>query len=355
MSDSEQQKALRGQAPGELCQDGSLVLGSWEGIPGRANLIDVHRPYHYPLPRFLRGSRIKEWQAIQAGNADCFIFAVFYDAKYLGMVSVDIWDRKNKRKAGFRHNFPGRRFTLPESLEKSHLSHSSGHRTLSLSIDMEAETMRLQASNHPKNKSDFSFDLDLSFALDKDSSPAFSVCLPLGLNRAMYSTKILMPCSGSLVLDGERRELAAEKTLGVLDDHKGYYPYRLHYDWVTGFGIEPSGRRVGFNLTDNQVKDQLRYNENRLWIGSAVHTLPPIRITRPYGRSEPWIIQDTQGMVDLIFHPEVPHDITMNLGLADIDYSGPFGRFEGILRSSSGEKIDASRLYGMGEDKNLRL
>jgi hypothetical protein len=60
-------------------------------------------------------------------------------------------------------------------------------------------------------------------------------------------------------------------------------------------------------------------------------------------------------MVDLIFHPEVPHDITMRLGLADVDYIGPFGRFEGSLRSSSGEKIDASRLYGMGEDKNLRL
>ncbi len=355
MSDSERQKALRGQAPGALSRDGSLVLGSWEGIPGKANLMEVHRPYHYPLPRFLSNTRIKEWQAVQAGDTDSFIFAVLYDAKYLGMASVDIWDRNGKRKAGFRHQFLGRRFTLPESLEKSLPSYKSRHRELSLSIDMEAGTMRLQASNHSRKKSESSFDLDLSFDLSKDSSSAFSVCLPLGLNRAMYSTKILMSCSGSLVLDGERRKLTTEKSLGILDDHKGYYPYRLHYDWVTGFGIEPSGRRIGFNLTDNQVRDQLHYNENRLWIGSAVHSLPPIRITRPYGRSEPWIIQDTEGMVDLVFHPEVPHDIVMNLGLAEIDYAGPFGRFEGSLRSSSGEKIDASRLYGMGEDKNLRL
>lgn len=355
MSDLEQQKALRGQAPGALSQGGELVLGSWEGIPGRANLIDVKRPYPFPLPRFLRSMRIKEWQAVEVGDSDTFIFAVLYDAKFLGMAAVDIWDRKNKQKAGFRCNFPERRFSLPDSLEKSQVGFKSGHRELSISIDIEAGSMRLTASNHPKKTTDSSFDLDLSFNLTKETSSAFSVCLPLGLNRAMYSTKILMPCGGSLVLDGNRRDLKIEKTLGILDDHKGYYPYHLHYDWATGFGIEPSGRRIGFNLTDNQVKDQLRYNENRLWIGSAIHSLPPIRITRPYGRNEPWIIQDTEGMVDLIFHPEVSHDIKMNLGLADVDYAGPFGRFEGSLRSSSGEKIDASKLYGMGEDKNLRL
>ncbi len=346
---------MRGPAPEALCRDGVLVLGSWEGIPGKANLIDVHRPYHYPLPRFLRTTRIKEWQAVQAGDPDTFIFAVLYDAKYLSMASVDIWDRAGKRKAGFRQTFPGRRFFFPASLEKSEIGIKTGHRELSISVDMDSGSMKLRASNNPRKAPAASFDLDLTFDLREESSSAFSVCLPLGLNRAMYSTKILMPCGGSLEIDGERRTFKEEKALGILDDHKGYYPYHLHYDWVTGSGVEPSGRRIGFNLTDNQVKDQRRYNENRLWIGSAIHSLPPIRITRPYGHAAPWVIQDTEGMVDLIFHPEVPHDITMRLGLADVDYIGPFGRFEGSLRSSSGEKIDASRLYGMGEDKNLRL
>ncbi|MDX9826121.1 MAG: DUF2804 domain-containing protein [Spirochaetia bacterium] len=355
MSDPQLLDALRGSAPPALVQDGALVLGSWEGIPGKANLIDVRRPYHYPLPRFLSSTRIKEWQAIQAQDADTFIFAVLYDAKYLGMASIDIWDKRGKKKAGFRHNFPGRRFSLPASLEKTETAFRSGSSELSISIDLQAGRMRLLASSRPRKTSDSSFEADLSFDLSKEESSAFSVCLPLGLHRAMYSTKILMPCSGRLVMEGETRRFEKETALGILDDHKGYYPYRLHYDWVTGFGVEDSGRRVGFNLTDNQVKDQQRYNENRLWIGSAIHTLPPIRITRPYGRAEPWIIQDTEGMVDLIFHPEVPHDISMSLGLADIDYAGPFGRFEGSLRSSSGEKINVSKLYGMGEDKNLRL
>ncbi len=346
---------MRGTAPPALVRDGSLVLGSWEGIPGKANLIDVHRPYHYPIPRFLRSYRIKEWQSIQAGDPDNFVFAVLYDAKFIGMASVDIWDRAGRKKAGFRQTFPGRRFSLPASLEKSEIGIKAGHRELSISVDIEAASLRLKASNRPRRASAAAFDLDLSFDMREDSSSAFSVCLPLGLNRAMYSTKILMPCSGSLELDGELRRLGAENALGILDDHKGYYPYHLHYDWVTGFGVDSSGRRIGLNLTDNQVKDQARYNENRLWVGNAVHALPPIRITRPYGHAEPWVIQDTEGMVDLVFHPEAPHDIRLRLGLADVDYSGPFGRFEGRLRSPSGEKVDASKLYGMGEDKNLRL
>ncbi len=344
----------KGNAPEALCQDGSPVLGSWEGIPGKANLIDIHRPYHYPIPRFLRNMRIKEWQAIQAGDERIFVFVVLYNAKFISMASVDIWDRVEKRSYGFRSNFAGQRFFLPTSLCKAETSCKSGSIELSIATDLEASTLSLRASDSSPRNGILPFALDLSFDMGHNASP-FSVCLPLGMNRVMYSSKIFMPCEGRLTLDGEERRLDSARALGILDDHKGYYPYRLHYEWVTGFGMEPSGRRIGFNLTDNQVKDQVRYNENRLWIGSAIHPLPPIRITRPYGRGEPWIIQDTEGMVDLIFHPEVPHDIQIKLGLAEIDYAGPFGRFEGSLKSSSGERINASQLYGMGEDKNLRL
>lgn len=60
-------------------------------------------------------------------------------------------------------------------------------------------------------------------------------------------------------------------------------------------------------------------------------------------------------MVDLIFHPEVSHDIKVKLGIAEIDYAGPFGRFEGRLRTPAGEVVNASIMYGMGEDKSVRL
>ena len=341
--------------PKTLVRDGTVVLGSWEGMPGRANLLDIRHPYHYPLPRFLKRLRLKEWQAIEAGDEDWFLLAVLYDAKFITLAAVDLWDRKEKKKYGFRRIFPGSRFSLPESLELSESHATGGGDHLSIRVDSGKGFLDLRASSRARKRIRDSFELDLRFDLSEGACSPFSVCLPLGLNRAMYSTKILMPCSGRITLAESEHDFDPARASGILDDHKGFYPYRLHYDWVTGFGVDASGRRIGFNLTDNQVRDQVRWNENRLWIDGTVQPLPPVKITRPYGRESPWVIQDTEGMVDLVFQPDVSHDIKMNLGIAEIDYAGPFGRFEGRLRSPSGESIPASLFYGMGEDKNVRL
>lgn len=340
-------------APERLVEGGSIILGNWTGFPGNANLIDVHRPYHYPLPRAVKNLRLKEWQAIQAGDDRWFVFAVLYDAKFLSMASIVIYDRMLKKDFGFRHLFPGSRFPLSPRLMDSDCGIRNSHDYLHFSMDRTARRLNISASSYRKRRTPFSIELSLDLAA-ADSAP-FSVCLPLGLNRAMYSTKILMPCSGRLAAGDTVHEFSPERASGILDNHKGFYPWQLHYDWVTGFGMDKQGRRVGFNLTDNQVKDQERWNENRLWIDGKVHALPPIKITRPYGRQEAWIIHDTEGMVDLTFIPESKQEIRVNLGLADIDYAGPFGRFEGSLRSPDGETIDARKLFGMGEEKSLRL
>ena len=58
-----------------------------------------------------------------------------------------------------------------------------------------------------------------------------------------------------------------------MDDHKGFYPYVMQYDWVTGMGYSQEGKLQGFNLTDNQVRDHERFNENCLWLdGKNVST-----------------------------------------------------------------------------------
>jgi hypothetical protein len=34
----------------------------------------------------------------------------------------------------------------------------------------------------------------------------------------------------------------------IIDDHKGYYPCVMKYDWITALGYAGNGRLVGFNL-----------------------------------------------------------------------------------------------------------
>jgi len=163
-----------------------------------------------------------------------------------------------------------------------------------------------------------------------------------------------MPMEGEFSVGGESHRFEGPSSMGIIDDHKGYYPYRLRYDWVTGFGADAKGRRVGFNLTDNQVRDQVRYNENCLWINNKVWPLPPVKMTRPQGPAGDWIIQDTEGMVDLVFVPELANDLRFNLGILESDYNGPLGGFRGFVSNGEGEKIQADQLYGAGEREYLR-
>jgi hypothetical protein len=342
------------QAPESIVDHGRMKFGSWSGYPGEANLLDAVKPYRFRIPRILKRTRLKEWRALQAGDDTWFIFAVLYDAKFISMASVDLWNRKEKAKHGFRRMFPLSRFIMSRSLEFSETHADQGTDRLSIRIDPEASFIGLHARSKPSKAAPEDITLDLRFDFSPLDASPISVCMPLGENRGIYSTKVLLPCSGVLSIDGYTHRFDTDSASGAFDDHKGYYPYRLHYDWVTGFGIDAQGRRIGFNLTDNQVLDQELYNENRLWIGKEVHTLPPVRFERPDGREGPWIIRDKRGVVDLRFFPEVAHDISMKLGVAAIDYAGPFGGFSGGF-TLQGQTIDASHLFGMGEDKSVRL
>ena len=60
---------------------------------------------------------------------------------------------------------------------------------------------------------------------------------------------------------------------------------------------------TGFNLTDNQVPDRERYNENCLWLGRELHLLPPVTFSRPKGVHDRWCVRDEYGMVDITFTP----------------------------------------------------
>jgi len=353
MNMSSSRRPLAGDAPDLLYENSHFSFGKWRGIPGRANLLDAEKPYSCFLLNLFKSARLKEWQAMQIGDSEWFLFVVIYNAKMLTMASIDLWDRKNHRQYSFRNMSLGSRVKFGDSLYSSDVTFVNADSSLAIYIHPEVGELRLEASCTPRNKTPIMLDIVTSLA--NDECLPFSVCLPLAKERALYSTKVLMHCSGKVQAGEASHVFSFSDSAAVLDDHKGYYPYHLHYDWVTAFGILPDKRMAGFNLTDNQVRDQKTYNENRLWLGSEIYPLPPIKITHPYGREGSWIIQDTEGMVDLTFYPENHHNIELKLGLAEVDYDGPFGHFEGTVRSPAGDEIDASLLYGMGEDKSLQL
>lgn len=343
-----------GPAPDAIVDKGAFVLGRFGTPFRRVNMLDVSRPFHYPVPRMIKNLRLKEWQAYEFGDKRWFFFASLYNAKICSLVLFIAYDRERKKRYLIRRLLPGSLFRFSESLSGSDVYYRGARTLLESSCEYDAGSMQLtviRGSRSPERR----FSGRFRFSCEPKVAAPNVVCLPLGLNRAMYSTKILMPMEGEFSIGGESHRFEGPTSMGIIDDHKGFYPYNLRHDWVTGFGADAKGRRVGFNLTDNQVRDQVRYNENCLWINSKVWPLPPVKMTRPQGSAGDWIIQDTEGMVDLIFMPELANDLRFSLGVIESDYSGPLGSFKGFISNGEGEKIQAELLYGAGEKTYLRV
>ncbi len=339
--------------PESAVRGGAFELGRFNAPFPRANMLDVARPYHYSVPRWVKDFRLKEWRAFQFGDGRWFFFTALYNAKLFSAAIFHAYDREQKIRYSLQRPIPGSAFAFGEELAGSTVVYRTRDVLLEYRAPLAEGAWEIQVGRrcHDATRG---FSGHFRFAYGPRSCAPSAACLPLGLNRAMYSMKTLMPLEGEFTAGGERYVFDGAQAMGVVDEHKGFYPWRMRYDWVTGFGLDDKGRRVGFNLTDNQVKDQARYNENCLWINNRVWPLPPVKVTRPRGPDGEWIIQDVEGLVDLVFVPEVTNDLCFNLGIVRSDYHGPFGAFRGLVKNGEGDKVDAERLYGAGEQKYLR-
>lgn len=117
--------------------------------------------------------------------------------------------------------------------------------------------------------------------------------------------------------------------VALLDDHKGYYPYVMEWDWVTSATRDATGR---------------------------VATLPAVtfQVDDARGPDERWRIRDRAGRVALEFEPTVPGDLALNALVIESRYRGPFGTLRGRLEPDGLPAIEVNDWFGMGEQFYLR-
>jgi hypothetical protein len=75
----------------------------------------------------------------------------------------------------------------------------------------------------------------------------------------------------------------------------------------------------------------------------------------PGGPESDWIIQDVEGMVDLVFTPREQNRIGARLLLASADFDAPLGNYNGMLMSAEGEQIQVRNQWGTGKKLYLRV
>lgn len=343
------------KAPEAVVAGGKFQFGTYTGLIREVNPLEAHQPLGPFFPDPLLNFRLREWQAMQIGNDRFFMIVVLYSTKALGLAQLKILDRQTGEKYHYEKIVPAWQIHLPRTLyaDRGWFKEAG----FSIVFHNDLDTGLLEASTRftgQAGQPDLEANFFGQFAADR-WTPMGSV-MKLGENRAVYSGKCLMPLKGEMILGGETHQFSEDTSFMILDDHHGFYPYNMAYDWVTGVGDRQGGEPLwGFNLTRNMALDQEEINENCFWFDGDFFPLPPVFFERPHGVDQAWKITDLYGHVDVRFIPQMAGNIHIDFGIFKSEYHGPFGHFEGKLRSLGGSKeLDLSRAFGMGEKVFMR-
>ena len=330
------------------------VQGTWTAAFDEVDLLDIHKPFRFPVPQFIKDTRIKEWESFFIQDDHFILMAMLANYKIYRYASVILYDREKKEKLWFRKSIPGSGWKLPKNLKNTSVDSRSWGFFFRIHNWLDANTIKLDLDIEPTGKRP-SFTAHAEFDMNMEKITPMAVSLIFAENRSMYAYKAAAPVSGDIVFGGRHISLDPAKTTGFFNDFKGYFPYPMYSQWCTATGFDACGRRIGFSLADNQNRESYKNNENALWIDGRLTPLPPVKITSNSGSEPEWTVQDMEGMVDLVFTPK--ENIRNNVNFSPINsyYESPLGFFNGMVISSEGEEIPLRNMWGSGEKLFLRI
>lgn len=340
--------------PGRLVSEGRFALGTYKEPFREVNPLDAAIGAVFPVPRFLKNWRLKEWQHFALVNDDFYISLALFNAKTLALAQVCVYDRRNKNVHFYERKAAPWKVQIPTALWNAEAVYQTKGFTLRISNRLTDGMHRIEFEIEATKQLPALQGIFTCFEDLKHCEPLV-VSLPFDDRRAMYSHKFICPIEGTLKLDGREICFQRENSYGLIDIHKGYYPYVMKWHWATGGGYDANQKLIGFNLTANQVKNPEQYNENCVWIDGKIHLLPAVCFTFDSGDLyQTWKIRDEYGMVDLSFRAQAIRTVDINALILVSRYRAPFGFFDGTIRTEAGQELIIKDYFGMCEDFYLR-
>ena len=335
-------------------ENGIPLQGTWTKAFEEVDLLDVERPYSVPLPRGIKDSRIKEWDSFIIQDERFCLQARLCNMKFYRYAFVVFYNKETKERLEFKKVIPGGGWRLPRTLNNALVDSRSLGFFFRVHTWLDVETVRLELNIEPTRRRP-AFTAYATFDLAAGKTTPMAVSLLFSERRNVYVYKALTAVSGDVVSGGQHIQLDPAKTTGLFSDVKGFYPYRMRSTWCTGMGFDSQNRRFGFALGENQAREPFKNNENAFWIDGVLTPLPPVKITRNGGLDSDWIIQDMEGMVDLVFTPKGSGRDLKNFLFTSTDYENITGYFNGLLISAEGEELPLRNVWGAGEKLYLRV
>lgn len=344
--------------PKNLVEDGKCVFGTFDKEFETMDFLKIKNPTD--APDFLNPIRLTLWEATEVHLKEGYMLTAVCNMGLFGVALTLFYDQRTRKLYRWSETLASHEAFIAPNLINGSITHA------------QRKNLRVHYVNNFQNgmaNVDGFFEgadgtIDYSFKLTRLSKPSV-VSIPFAhpeeRHRPLYTQKDFFKAEGYLTLNGKIYE-TTEVSTAIIDDHRGYYPREMHYDWATFMGThEKNGteRFFALNLTENQTVHPEDYNENLIWFENDISILPPATFTKDKPTTEfdghaRWHIQDEHDMVNLDFDVYQVFDmVTHALPVINIEYFIVFGEFNGYVRDENGEKYIFDHTPAIGEDKSV--
>lgn len=346
--------------PRHMVENGKCVFGTFDKEFETMDLLGIKNPTS--APDFLKRLKLTLWEATEVHLDEGVLLCACSDMGLFGQILNVFYDKRKKKVFSWAAKVPSKDAIVAGNLINGSQTKCDA-KTLSICSSNDFQDGKCHLKGWQEGESGrIEYDFHLT-RLSKPSVVSIPFEDPAVRHRPLYTQKDFFQCTGWLTINGETFR-TTETSTAIVDDHKGYYPCKAHYDWVTTMGVnETDGEKkwLAFNLTRNQSIDQDKYNENLIWLEGETSLLPPVTFTRDVPTLEfkdgaTWTIKDEHDMVNVTFYVyDLFRMVTHAKPLVNIEYFITFGELKGYVRDESGKKYILDGMIGIGEDKDMLL
>lgn len=335
--------------------EGKPLFGSYSGCFESFDIRGMKRVFgNYPIPIILTNLRIFETISFVFSDDNFFGEIVLFNAHYFSSMDATFWNKKTKQRISYKKINSPSIIKFPQSLSNSSTACRNNKRYVRIQTKLQKKIVNADfefVGSYDRPPCEGHLEMDLN-ALD---SVDLSSLIPYKVKRkAMISYQLTAPLKGWITTGFDDHQLNLSSSIGFLDARKFYASLRTKGSFLLGLG-KINGQTVSFRFGSSVYTDDNTYNDNVLFWGGKAWPLPAIKITRPYGIHEPWIIQDTESMIDLQFLPLSSHEKKISAFVIKADKYVGYGFFDGFLQLAENVKIQLKEFPGIAKKNMLRL
>jgi len=343
------------ERPDKIIQNGKAIFGSFLGVTSKLDIKGMRAPYAgIPLPSVISNLRIKS-RINYIFNLDQYIGIVhFFDFKAFALAEICYWNQKTNKKYVYHNTILPRRRTVPLTTLKGlcasyaggrfiKIAWNNNHQHFSIDFKVHGDKIRPSSSGLIRSCLNDDFHSDLMFV---NPAPTKARCAATWLSTMKLNGQISIKNEDTYNSDG----------LGLMDLNRSYYKLKDKFEIAYGVG-KLRDKNIALHLQTSNIEaaDSDRYNCNTLVIDNEQTMLPPVDITHPFGIAKNWIIQDTDGMVDLTFTPASVNTRNFDVIALKNVYTTIYGHYDGVLLDKDGNKIILKNFPGIIYKSKIRL